>query len=419
MVRRVVTKGFALLERLVLLCAYQYFARIKRRGMERDISWVVGPLEIASMIRQLSGVIPRSYSVSFGTSAFYQNVHYDRSLPGSLNRKTGPIGTLRRALYGPLALAELSTRARGFIYVGPTGFLRFTQDERAYELKFLKNHGIRIGFYWCGSDIRSPTLMQQLETQTGSPNIFSYIGMISPAMLSAAHESVVKRRAELSDLYADIVFDFPMDQKNYITKHTEPFYYFMSDEQFDGVEEKFATIDRIVVSHAASSPIIKGTQLVRSAIARLRAEGYDFDYVEMLNFSNEQVLSQLRRSHIALNQFYGFTPAVFGCEALAARCAVMQSADGISEPRIPPHASDAWVVTRHYEVYQNLKTLLDDPELIRRQADRGQEWARKYCSVAETGQILNQLLDSVLDGSYDAAERAKDPDSAYVLQERS
>ena len=59
----------------------------------------------------------------------------------------------------------------------------------------------------------------------------------------------------------------------------------------------------------------------------MQLEGYNFDYIELSNKENRIVLEELKQAHIVLNQFYSFTPGLFGVEALANNCAVLMSAD--------------------------------------------------------------------------------------------
>jgi hypothetical protein len=406
MIRRLAGAAASGLERGILAVAFVYFRRTRKRAGTPKISWVVGAHDVASMITQIASVIPGSYSVALTRPRIYDADRYDWTPSSRIIRRKGPIGILQRVAYGPVLLAKLATRAGGVLYVGPHGFLRYGTDQREHEFKFLKRQGLRIGIYWCGSDIRSSVLMHELERETGMPNIFTYVGLIDPHRESASYEKAVRTRASLADTYADIVFDNPTDQKGYGKRYSEPFYYFMGNERFTAIDDKFSSLSPLVVVHAATSPVIKGTQLVRAAIQKLRDEGYKFEYVEMLTSTNDEVLEQLRHTHIALNQFYGFTPAVFGAESLAAGCAVLQSADGDVETSLAPGANEAWVVTKHHQVYDNLKNLLDHPETIRPQAVRGQDWARKYCSASATGEILRELLEQVLDGNYDRSARA-------------
>jgi hypothetical protein len=74
---------------------------------------------------------------------------------------------------------------------------------------------------------------------------------------------------------------------------------------------------------------------------------------------NRVVLEHLKSSHIVLNQFYAFTPGLFGIEAMANHCAVLMSADPSIETGLPQKSKDAWMITKYWEVYDNLKYLLD------------------------------------------------------------
>ena len=80
---------------------------------------------------------------------------------------------------------------------------------------------------------------------------------------------------------------------------------------------------------------------------------------------NQVVLEHLKSAHIVLNQFYAFTPGLFGIESMANHCAVLMSADPNIETGLPQDSKDAWMITKYWEVYDNLKYLLDNPEKIK------------------------------------------------------
>jgi len=182
---------------------------------------------------------------------------------------------------------------------------------------------------------------------------------------------------------------------SYFTKKTQPFIYFYPDENFTKNDTKFSNIKTYKICHAPTSPIIKGTQLVRAAIAKLRAEGYLFEYVELIGLSNEVVLEELRSTHIVLNEFYAFVPGVFGIEAMASSCALITSADENIEPDLPSGSKDAWYITKYYEVYDHLKDLLNSPDLIKKYADAGYEWAIENASCSRSSVKLMSLLNQI------------------------
>jgi hypothetical protein len=393
------------IQKLLVLLSYWVGPASARGGV--TISWVVGPTETAGVVHAMADRLPHSYSVVLTASRFYSR-SYDTAWRPTGRRRSA----LRRIFMGPILFGRLASRARGFAYVGARGFLLNEPTGRSFEFAFLKRHGLKVACYWCGSDIRSTRLMHELERDMGLPNISSYIEFVNPSLATESHERVVRARAKTADQFADVMFTFPTAQRSYLTKWAEPAFYFIEDAAFDGDDSKFGQLDTLVIAHSASSPIIKGTQLVRSAIERLRRLGYQFEYLELIDMPNEQVLAGLKRAHIALNHFYGFTAGMFALEAMAARCAVISSTDGAIETMLPPGANDAVMVTKHYQVYENLKLLLDEPERIAPLAQRGHDWALRYASATHAGHLLTSVLDSVLDGTYDATMRASLPVSS-------
>ncbi len=389
----------ATFQRAALVASYNVNRLRRGRLRQNPVSWVVGPDECASMVLQIAGAIPWSYSVNF-TQEFVYARQYDyrfRTKPASRWRWA------ERVIAGPLLLGKLMNQADGFIYVGATGFLLTGIDEREFEFSYLAKKGLPIVCYWCGSDIRSIKLMHELERATGLPNISTYMGERGPIFESQEWDDAKRRIARVASRYATAMFSNTVDHLSYLTKGTEPFLYFLPDEPLPNTS-KFDDLSNLVLVHATTSPVIKGTPLVRAAIAQLQAEGYQFEYVELIGVTNATVKAELARAHIALNQFYGFSPAVFGVEALASGCVVMMSSDEHIETDLAPGSNECWVVTKHHEVYSNLKRLLDNPSQLEGIARRGRAWAEKYAMREGAGAIMMSTLNAVLDGTYTAPE---------------
>jgi hypothetical protein len=384
-------------QRAALVVSFHWHRLLPTPHDARPISWVVGPDECASMVRQIAQAIPDSYSVNFTEETVY-GYAYDFTFR---TRRTSRWRWLERKLVGPWVLGRLMNRARGFIYVGATGFLMSDSDQREFEFAFLAKKGVPIVCYWCGSDIRSVKRMHELEKRTGVPNISTYMGERGAVYESEAWDEEKRKIAEVASRHASAMFSNTVDHLSYLTKGTEPFLYFLPDD--DGADfKKFDDLSRIVIVHATTAPSIKGTALVRAAVAQLREEGYDFEYVELIGVPNATVKQEIARAHIAMNQFYGFSPAVFGVESLAAGCVVMMSADEFVETDLPTGSNESWVVTKHHQVYVHLKRLLDDPTALEPIARRGREWAEKYAMRKGAAARLMKTLDSVLDGTYEA-----------------
>jgi hypothetical protein len=369
--------------------------RLRRRGRTVDADWVVGPYEIAGIVYQLANAVPSARSVILARHPFYA---FDYGWSPSARRYPGA-AVLRSWLLGPWKLGELATSVRGFVYVSAEGFINAVHDHREYEFRFLRRHGLRVVCYFTGNDIRSPRLMRQLELETGRPNLGTYLGEVNRVFASDGYDGVKRKIAEAANLYADVVFNADLDQRSYLDRPSHPVLYFHPDDDVIDDLGKFDEPSRPVIVHAPSAPILKGTQLVRAAIAELREEGYDFEYVELSGVPHDQVMSTLRRAHVALNEFYSYVPGVFGVEAMAAGCALLTSADERLDPQLPAGSNDAWSVTEHYRIAANLRALLDDPARTRELAVAGRDWVRSHAVASVSGAEVTRILDSSLEGN--------------------
>jgi hypothetical protein len=62
----------AAFQRTALVLSYQFYRSRRTQCLEKPISWVVGPDEYASMVIQIAGVMPLSYSISFTEENVFQ-----------------------------------------------------------------------------------------------------------------------------------------------------------------------------------------------------------------------------------------------------------------------------------------------------------------------------------------------------------
>ncbi|MCD4743366.1 MAG: hypothetical protein K8R67_12915, partial [Desulfobacteraceae bacterium] len=299
---------------------------------------------------------------------------------------------LKRVLVGPVLLGYLLNRSKNFLYIWSTGFLISNLDQREYEFKFIKNKNKKIVCYFVGNDIRSPRLMLKFAAKRQIEVISSYDDIVAPEHLTKAYDLTKRRLAEVSETYADRIFNASVDHLSYLKKKTLPSIYFYPDENFLKNDSKFINPSIIKILHSPSSPIIKGTQLVRAAIAKLRSEGYNFKYTELIGVTNEIVLHELKSTHIVLNEFYAFVPGIFGVETMASHCALMTSADEFIEKDLPQGSNNAWFVTKNYQIYDNLKTLLTSQGLIKSYADTGYTWALEHAAFSNSGKKLYKIL---------------------------
>jgi hypothetical protein len=360
----------------------------RHRFVSRPVSWVVGTVEIASMVANFARAVPDSYSVMLAPNRFY-DLAYDFEISGRRG------DWLRYWFVAPWAFGRLAATARGFVYVGANGFLLSDVDDRDWEFGFLKRHGVHLVCLFTGSDIRSPMLMRRFQEETGLETIVTYLDQVAPALANDAYDEQRRRIAAVADRHADVIFSAAVDQLSYLRRGTEPFPYFYPDEDLLLGAAKHNAPGPRVVLHAPSSPVIKGTQVVRAAVQRLHADGYDFEYRELIGVPHSEVIASLREAHVVLNEFYAFMPGVFGVEAMANGCALLTRADESIETELPPGSNSAWVVTTAADIYANLRWLLDHPDRIAPQAAAGLAWVQAHATVSASGTRVRGLLDGI------------------------
>lgn len=357
----------------------------------RRIDWVVGPEDIALMATHIAEALPNSYTAIHARNPFYA-VEYDSVIQTDSTALGGRLAVWRRLYGGPILLAWLVNRARGFIYVGGGAFLEGYHDEREFEFSFIRAHGRRLVCYFTGNDIRSPKLSQQRAEETGRPNIGSILATIDPAFAAPGYDDARRLRAQVSERHAEAIFTARVDQIGYLEGPTHPFLYFYPDAQFMATTTKFDRTDRIIVVHAPSNPLLKGTDAVREAMTRIVAEDPRVEYRELIGVPHEQVLAALDEAHIALNEFYASVPGVFGVEAMARRCVLVTSADVADEPDLGEDAAGAWAVADVDTLYSVVTGILDHPEDMAAQADLGWRWARAHASASASRRALTHVL---------------------------
>jgi hypothetical protein len=367
-----------------------FLFRIFDRKQNAKFDWILGVEEIASTLYGLDRSIENKYSICLFPNNFY-NFQFDLVVRGKF-----PV-RLHRLWVGAYLFGKFAARTRGFIYNGSAGFLSI-DDDREFEFKFLSKRGRKIVVFFCGSEIRSPEKMKELCARNGKEHLVLYQVWQSPWMDSELWENRLKRRCLVTERYANQIYNMNVDQVSYFDGSTKPYPNLIRDEVFKLNTDKFDNYELIRILHAPSNPFVKGTQVVRAAIKELKHLGYNFEYKELIGVTNEIVLRELRKSHVVLNEFYAFVPGVFGVEALANCCVVLQSADGNIELDLPVNANKAWIVTETHEIFRNLRQVLDNPETMKSIAEFGYAWALENCSISSAGKKLNSDLVGLLNG---------------------
>jgi len=377
--KNIIKIGISVIQKIIVYIGFFFNSFFNNK---KDQLWVVAGVEIASMLKTISDSIPNSVSVNFGENRFYDFTY-------TYSFGCRPFKFMLSLIHRPWLLGKLTTQRSNFLYIGGAGFLHFPEDGRDWEFRFLKSHGVKLVCYFTGSEIRSFDLLNQYSQENEIDVITTYQAYASPGIDSKKNEQYRRLLGVSADKYADFIFNPPIDQMAYISRPTLPYFYFVKREYFKQNIEKFNDLSKVIIVHGPSSPLIKGTPIVRAAIKKLKEEGYNFEYRELIGIPHKEMLRSLSEAHIVLNQFYAFVPGVLTMEALANYCAVLTSADPEIETSLPKNCKNAWKVTPYWKVYENLKSMLDDPVMIKNYADAGYKWALENC---EEGNALESFL---------------------------
>jgi len=362
---------FIIYESQKLITSFIYSLTSKK---EKKI--VIGVSEIADILYNLKSLFKEDcIVVCKNNNRFYMQNNYDIDI-SKKNR-------VKQCILSAYYLGRLAKNAKYFIYLWSDGFLL----NREMDFRFLKKRSVPIICSFLGDDIRS----RKLFLKYCNSIIFnSYVEYDNPGIFLSDLYDVEKRRlADQADRYADIVFSHKQDMVSYLKSEQYFFPPIIDEKLFFLNREKFDKMPVRVV-HAPSSPVLKGTPLVRSVIKMLKNEGFDFIYIELINVSHEEVINELKKSHIVLNQFYSFIPGVFGLEAMASCNAVLMSA---KSDQFPYPFNNAWFETEDWQLYYNLKLLLQNPEKIFEYAKNGYEYMTKNFTVEAIREHLSKIFE--------------------------
>ena len=350
-------------------------------------SWVIGVDEIASNIYFFQKILKPSVNV-----CLEKNKKYKWNYDYSINLNNIYLRYFFRLIYASILLGYLTSKHSHFWYVWNSGFL----VDRKYEFKFLKSKNKKIVCMFVGSDIRSPKLSLEYTRKNNVDNFISYFKKENSKDF-LYNDFKAKQTAHIADLYSDLIFSFKLEQRSYLKKNQFPWLVPYIKEMFFKNDIKFDELKKIKIVHAPSNPLVKGTSLVRAAIKKLQIEGYDFEYLELQNMSNKAVLEHLRSAHIVLNEFYGFdiNLGLLAIESMANHTALMMAydPDAIKHYDIKLEGFNKCLLnTKYWQVYDNLKYLLDNPDKIKLYADNGYEFAYKHHTEEAISEYLNKIL---------------------------
>jgi len=288
--------------------------------------------------------------------------------------------TERAAARGPRAVAAASklesvTRLLVFLYLAARcdafiysygGTITFYP---ALELRLLRHLGRRIVFVYHGNDSRLPYL--------GHPRLTTARGGTLAECLT--YTTTLRDKLRLVERYADVIVTNPYSAHLHARRAVNwqvigiPFPAPSDEESAPPARGD----GRVRVLHSPSDPEMKGTDRVRLAVESLVARGRPIDYVEITGRPHAEVIAEIRRCDIVVDQLYSDTPmAGFATEAAAyGRPAVIGSYIGPHlAPFVPPASMPPVALCNPEDLEHALDALVTDRDLREDLGRRAREW---------------------------------------------
>jgi hypothetical protein len=166
----------------------------------------------------------------------------------------------------------------------------------------------------------------------------------------------------------------------------------ISASQVDFVSAKSRVL-RIV--HAPSKPAVKGSALIRQSVNNLQRLGYQIDYRELQGRPNHEVLDELQRCDLVLDQMYSDTPmaglaveaAFFGKPSLVAGYGLNRLKQLLPKAWCPP------TFTCHPEDFEaSLQKLLAQPERLRDVGNQARDFVKNVWGSTLVAQRYLRLI---------------------------
>jgi len=148
-----------------------------------------------------------------------------------------------------------------------------------------------------------------------------------------------------------------------------------------------------LVVHAPSEISGKGTALVRNAVKELRMAGIGLEYRELTDVSHAEVVSEIQRADIVIDQLRGGTYGRVTVEGMAAGKPVLVY---IQNSLIASFPNDLPVINANPDsISQELSALISDSALRLDVGKRSRAFAEREHSLQRLGQRLAQVYADI------------------------
>jgi glycosyltransferase involved in cell wall biosynthesis len=144
---------------------------------------------------------------------------------------------------------------------------------------------------------------------------------------------------------------------------------------------------KLKIVHSPTNRLIKGTKYIIKAVERLKKEGYDFEFVSVENKTHDEALKVYEDADIVIDQLLIGSYGVFAIECMAIGKPVLCY---IREDIEKYHSNLPILNTNPDNIYDNLKLLIEKPELRKELGEKGKKYAEE---VLDSRKIAKQMIE--------------------------
>lgn len=212
---------------------------------------------------------------------------------------------LVQTLCGVFLLPWAAATCKVFIFGANSSFFFFL------DLPLLRLLGKRIIYVFHGSDSR-PVYMNGYVMASQST------GALIKAMILARLQRLAVR---MIDCFAHVIVNIPPQAHFHRRPFVSGFIIGLPQQMISKEDPLFLRGDHpaagtVRIIHAPSKPGPKGSASIGDTIERLKARGYAIDFIEVVGRTNREVLEEIGRADMVIDELYSDTPmATFAAEA--------------------------------------------------------------------------------------------------------
>lgn len=349
--------------------------RKSRDIQQKDLKIFIGPYEVGKIGGTLANALRNKgimvTVVRNNPNIFQEGILYDNTI-----KFTG-LNVLQRKLKNLLFFINTFFHYNTFIFLFGQTLLPYN-----FDLPILKLFRKKTIMWFLGSDIISYEAIEKEINKVGIEYSQRETRKENPEIINRKKKMIKKVEMYVDHIIADPTIAHLLNRDYIGIDHESGIHMPM-----DIINIKYNDIPNPIpiIIHAPSDEDKKGTSYIIDALQRLEGDGYKFDFILCKKMSNTQVRNLLTKCDIAIDQLFSVAGGLFAVESMAAGCAVL----GGNIPILSGISDLPIIHTNKTNIYDNIRQLLENPDLRQELAKKGRRYVEKYHDC-------NKIADDVI-----------------------